>query len=195
VRSSANKDRRKHAASEQSSEAIHELTLPLGTEPEPAAVPPKSDRPRRPSADPAPKAPQPPQEVLDSAVGPDFGATLRRLRERKGLSIHELATTTRISARWIAALEQEKFDQLPAAVFATGYVRNLARALGIDPAELLSLYRSQRQSQDAAMLTGASGGDRFETAMRQRKYLVVTVLAVLVGVLALLAIVVQRRQS
>lgn len=128
-------------------------------------------------------------------VGPEFGATLRKLREKKGLSIHELATTTRISARWIAALEQEKFDQLPAAVFATGYVRNLARALGIDPDELLSRYRTQRQSQDAAMLTGASGGDRFETAMRQRIYLVITVLTVLVGLIALIAIVIQRRQS
>jgi cytoskeleton protein RodZ len=119
--------------------------------------------------------------------------TLRRARERKAMSIHDLATVTRISARWIAALEQERFEQLPATVFVVGYVRNLARALGVDPSDLLSRYRAQRQTQDAALLTAASGGDRFETAMRQRKYLVFTVLAVAVGLLALLGLLLQRR--
>ena len=119
--------------------------------------------------------------------------TLRRARERKAMSVHDLATLTRISARWIAALEQERFEQLPATVFVVGYVRNLARALGVDPSDLLSRYRAQRQTQDAALLTAASGGDRFETAMRQRKYLVFTVLAVAVGLLALLGLLLQRR--
>ena len=109
------------------------------------------------------------------------------------MSVHDLATLTRISARWIAALEQERFEQLPATVFVVGYVRNLARALGVDPSDLLSRYRAQRQTQDAALLTAASGGDRFETAMRQRKYLVFTVLAVAVGLLALLGLLLQRR--
>ncbi|HMY57029.1 MAG TPA: hypothetical protein PK472_02170, partial [Pseudomonadota bacterium] len=47
MRSSANKDRRKHAASEQSSEAIHELTLPLSVEPEPAPGPAPPTAPAR----------------------------------------------------------------------------------------------------------------------------------------------------
>jgi len=111
------------------------------------------------------------------------------------MSIHDLAALTRISARWIAALEQERFDQLPATVFVVGYVRNLARALGVEPNDLLTRYRTQRQSQDAALLTAASGGDRFETAMRQRKYLVITLLAVAVGLIALLAIFLQRRPA
>ncbi len=196
MRSSANKDRRKHAASEESSEAIHELTLPLTEAPEPQ--PPKPERPRRPTAEPTVKSarlPAPALEVAEPTNEPDFGTVLRRAREVKGQTIHELANITRISARWIAALEQEKFEQLPATVFVTGYVRNLARALGIDPDDLLSRYRARRETQDAAHLTGTSGSDRFESAMRQRKYLVFTVLAVLVGVVALLALVIQRRQS
>ena len=92
-------------------------------------------------------------------------------------------------------MEQERFEQLPATVFVVGYVRNLARALGVDPADLLTRYRSQRQTQDAALLTAGSGSDRFETAMRQRKYLVFTVLAVVVGLVAMLALFLQRRQG
>lgn len=196
MRSSANKDRRKNAASEQSSEAVHELTLPLTEAPEPLIT--KPERPRRPPAEPVskqPRPPAPPVEVLEPSQEADFGTALRRARELKGQTIHELANITRISARWIAALEQEKFDQLPATVFVTGYVRNLARALGIDPDDLQNRYRAQRETQEAANLTGTGGSDRFESAMRQRIFLAFTVLAVLVGVVALLVFVFQRRQS
>ena len=173
MRSQGGKDRRKAAAAERAEEAVHELPSP-----------PRSG-----------EVEHGPAKVVDVPVQPQFGVTLKRARERKGLSIHDLAAVTRISARWIAALEQERFEQLPATVFVVGYVRNLARALGVDPAELLTRYRSQRQTQDAALLTAGSGSDRFETAMRQRKYLVFTVLAVVVGLVAMLALFLQRRQS
>ncbi len=175
MRSQGGKDRRKAAAAERAEEAVHELPIP-----------PRSGEV---------EVEHGPAKVVDVPVQPQFGVTLKRARERKGLSIHDLAAVTRISARWIAALEQERFEQLPATVFVVGYVRNLARALGVDPAELLTRYRSQRQTQDAALLTAGSGSDRFETAMRQRKYLVFTVLAVVVGLVAMLALFLQRRQS
>ncbi len=173
VRTQGGKERRKAAVAERAEEAVHELPIP----PRAGEVQVEHGPP------------------VDVPVQPQFGLTLKRARERKGLSIHDLAALTRISARWIAALEQERFEQLPATVFVVGYVRNLARALGVDPADLLTRYRSQRQTQDAALLTAGSGSDRFETAMRQRKYLVFTVLAVVVGLVAMLALFLQRRQG
>ncbi|MBP8196116.1 MAG: helix-turn-helix domain-containing protein [Deltaproteobacteria bacterium] len=204
MRSQASKDRRKATATDSSEGAVHALPLltPIAeSQPEPSPPtppPPPAERARRAAEEPAPplrtvRPPAPPVDSTEPLEQPQFGVTLRRARERKAMSVHDLATLTRISARWIAALEQERFEQLPATVFVVGYVRNLARALGVDPSDLLSRYRAQRQTQDAALLTAASGGDRFETAMRQRKYLVFTVLAVAVGLLALLGLLLQRR--
>jgi cytoskeletal protein RodZ len=65
------------------------------------------------------------------------GDTLRNARERSGASISEVASTTGINARHIAAMEENRFDALPARVYARAYLRNYARFLDIDPVPLL----------------------------------------------------------
>lgn len=202
MRGQGGKERRKAAAAEQSDEAVHELPATgRSTDSQDDQAAPAKDKERSRRGHSA--AEQAARGGKAQASAPEsvelqpvrFGATLTQARERKGMSIHDVAALTRISARWIAALEQERFEQLPAAVFVVGYVRNLARALGVDSDDLLSRYRAQRQTQDAALATAGSGADRFETAMRQRKSLIFTIFAVAVGVLALLALFLQRRPT
>lgn len=127
------------------------------------------------------------------AQGPHFGTVLRTARESKALSVHEVASITRISARWISALEQERFEQLPAAVFVVGYVRNLARALSLSPDDLVARYRAQRDSQEAASQQLSHGTERLEQAMRQRKFLFLTLAALALGTLALVFLYFHRR--
>ncbi len=69
---------------------------------------------------------------------PDIGATLRNARIQRGLSIEQAAQDTRISARFIEALEAERFDSLPAPVYVRGFLRSYASYLRLDPAPLLA---------------------------------------------------------
>ncbi len=66
-----------------------------------------------------------------------IGVTLRSARIQRGLSIEQVAQDTRISARFIEALEDDAFDELPAPVYVRGFLRSYANYLKVDPTPLL----------------------------------------------------------
>lgn len=74
-----------------------------------------------------------------------FGVLLRRARERRGLSMQDVARVTRISDKWLPALEEARLDHLPAPVFVSGYVRSYARVVGLDEGDLLDRYHALNQ--------------------------------------------------
>jgi cytoskeletal protein RodZ len=81
-----------------------------------------------------------------------FGEKLRQQRERRGLSLDAISTTTKISTRMLRAIEDEHFDQLPGGVFNKGFVRAYARQVGLNEEEAVTDYldalrESQIQSQ------------------------------------------------
>jgi cytoskeleton protein RodZ len=68
-----------------------------------------------------------------------IGSTLQQERLRQGLSLEEIAARTRISRRFLQAIEVEDFASLPGAVFTRNFVRQFTVTLGMDPAPLLAL--------------------------------------------------------
>jgi len=68
------------------------------------------------------------------------GAVLRRIRESCGASLDEVAEITKISKRYIASLEENDFEGLPAAVYVRGFVSEYARVLCLDPARVAQSY-------------------------------------------------------
>jgi hypothetical protein len=62
---------------------------------------------------------------------------LRSTRERRGITVEQVAQDTRISLRFIEALEEEQFDELPAPVYVRGFLRSYANYLKLDPQPLL----------------------------------------------------------
>ena len=62
----------------------------------------------------------------------EIGNTLREARSRRGLELPAVERETRIRARYLAALEQERFDLLPARAYAKGFLRVYADFLGLD---------------------------------------------------------------
>jgi len=70
----------------------------------------------------------------------NFGERLKRERELREVSLKEITTTTRIGPRYLEALENEEWDKLPGGVFNRGFVRAIARYLGLDEENLLSEY-------------------------------------------------------
>lgn len=69
-----------------------------------------------------------------------FGEYLKQAREKKGFSLERLASQTRIPERHLHALESDDFGNLPAKVFAKGFVRSYAKALGLNEEEALQRF-------------------------------------------------------
>lgn len=62
----------------------------------------------------------------------DVGAQMVRLREQFGLTPQEVSERLHIRARYIAAIEEGRYEQMPGAVYARGYVHSYAEFLGMD---------------------------------------------------------------
>jgi transcriptional regulator with XRE-family HTH domain len=78
-------------------------------------------------------------EMMTPSPGP--GSTLRRGRESRGLSLAEVATSTKIGPRYLAALEEDApLDDFPAPIFARLFLREYAGHLGLDDRELLRAF-------------------------------------------------------
>ena len=71
------------------------------------------------------------------------GSRLRRAREEAGLSVAALAADTRISQRQIEAIEAGNYAALPGRTYAVGFSRSLARAVGLDEAEIAIAARAE----------------------------------------------------
>ncbi|HYL76992.1 MAG TPA: helix-turn-helix transcriptional regulator [Bryobacteraceae bacterium] len=65
---------------------------------------------------------------------------LTRSRKKAGLSLEEIADVTKISLRFLRAIESEEFEKLPGGIFTTSYIRQYAVAIGYDETELLAHY-------------------------------------------------------
>ena len=66
-----------------------------------------------------------------------FGPWLRRQREIREIDLQEIADRTKISVRYLKAMEQDRFDLLPGTVFARGFLREYARYVGLSPDEVV----------------------------------------------------------
>lgn len=69
-----------------------------------------------------------------------FGALLKRERELREVSLNELTVKTRVPAKFLEALENEDWSKLPGGVFNRGFVRAIARYLGLGEEHLLAEY-------------------------------------------------------
>lgn len=129
-----------------------------------------------------------------------FGLELKRTREQRGVSLDDIARETRLSKRYLVALENEAIGKLPGGAYNRAYLRNYAAFLGLDAEPLLREYVAEEarhiqseQDQLAAMnraierrgttLVGqASGGS--DESLASRRF---GVLAVSVATLSLIA--------
>jgi cytoskeleton protein RodZ len=69
-----------------------------------------------------------------------FGDSLKREREKRGITLDDVSLSTKIGLRMLRALEEEKFEQLPGGIFNKGFVRAYARHLGIDEEQAVADY-------------------------------------------------------
>ena len=89
-----------------------------------------------------------------------FGETLRKEREKRGVTLESVSEGTKIGTRFLRALEAGQFDQLPGGVFNKGFVRAYARHVGLDEEKTLAdfMAASGQGAPDPAETTGKMAG-------------------------------------
>ena len=83
-----------------------------------------------------------------------FGEELKREREIRGISLKEISDATKISKRFLEAIERNDHKTLPAPVFTRGFVREYARYLGLNAEDVVNRYNF-----------AAAGDDRIEKSI------------------------------
>jgi cytoskeletal protein RodZ len=95
----------------------------------------------------APGRRQPPWGKPSEPETASFGDWLRRQREMREISLRDIADRTKISLRYLEAMEEDRFDLLPAPIFAKGFLREYARYVGLSPDEVVNHYLAVQQQQ------------------------------------------------
>ena len=80
------------------------------------------------------------QEVKELAPSTGLGAVLRNEREKKGLTLDQVASITKLRVKIVEAIENETWGDLPPPVFVRGFIRSYAKVLDLDGTELLHLH-------------------------------------------------------
>lgn len=87
---------------------------------------------------------------MEGGAGPGairIGDALADARERAGLDIGEVEQRTKIRAKYLRALEEERWEELPSAAYAKGFLRTYAGVLDLDAELLVDEYRRQVEAR------------------------------------------------
>ncbi|MFL5308211.1 MAG: helix-turn-helix domain-containing protein [Polyangia bacterium] len=106
---------------------------------------------RRPSAPMSPTEER--AETSEMAVDADAeitGEFLRKIRQSRGIELGDISQRSKISERYLRALEEERFAEMPAVVYVRGYVMEYARALRLDPVRVTEGYLARFRKNAAA---------------------------------------------
>jgi len=71
------------------------------------------------------------------------GAALKRMREARGMSLREIAATSKVGVRFLQYMEEDRVAMLPAPVYLRGFLQEYARIVGLDPRRVADSYLSR----------------------------------------------------
>jgi cytoskeleton protein RodZ len=83
----------------------------------------------------------------------DFGKTLREARERRGVTLRQIASATKLSVSQLEALERNDVAKLPGGIFSRGIVRSYAAQVGLDPEKAIQDFIAHF-AHDEAVVAG-----------------------------------------
>lgn len=72
----------------------------------------------------------------------ELGQLLKKSRLEQGISLDQLQETTKIRKRYLEAIEVGDYKALPGNFYVRAFIKSYAEAVGLDPAEVLSMYRN-----------------------------------------------------
>jgi cytoskeleton protein RodZ len=80
---------------------------------------------------------------MENPLQPTVGTLLKNRRQDLGLSLAEVAERTHIRRAYLEALEADHFEALPGDAYKSGFLRNYAGTLGLEPGSVLRQWREQ----------------------------------------------------
>lgn len=116
----------------------------------------------------------------------DFGGKLRQAREGRGISLRQIAATTKISVAALEALERNDVSKLPGGIFSRSFVRSYAIEVGLDPERTLAEFLD-RFADEPPPATPVVQVPEAELAFERRKQLAARVFLAAVVVMIVLS--------
>ena len=87
---------------------------------------------------------------------------LTTIRRNRGVSLEQIAESTKISIRSLEAIEQGEFRRLPGGIYNTSYIRQYAKAIDYDEAALLAYYHREMAQADGTPAPGSKSNGMFD---------------------------------
>lgn len=132
-----------------------------------------------------------------------IGEQLRLAREERGIPLREISDQTRISVRYLEAIETNDYKRLPGGIFNRSFVRAYARYVGYDEKEAIEAYtrylREQGDTSDEVTTTPMHSKVYTDTPATRSPALTVFLAVIILAVLTLIALAalywVQKRSA
>ncbi|WP_003541287.1 helix-turn-helix domain-containing protein [Desulfotomaculum nigrificans] len=101
-----------------------------------------------------------------------IGETLRKARTEKGYSLEFLEESTKIRAKYLEALENEKFDVLPGQVYAKAFLRTYAKYLNLDVDEIMAEFNQRQNKEEPVEVSAPEPEPQINGSSKKWRYLV-----------------------
>src|SRR4051812_37446945 len=118
----------------------------------------------------------------------NFGNTFKKAREHRGLTFAQIADETRISTRFLEAIENEDFQLLPGGIFNRGFIRTYALRVGVDPDAAVREYEQLLNTQQPEPSIPAAIPQLPNDSQRQKTFYPVAIAALAVAILIFYAL-------
>jgi cytoskeleton protein RodZ len=110
------------------------------------------------------------------------GARLREAREKRGVSLRQIANTTRISVMSLEALERSDLSRLPGGIFTRAFIRAYAQEVGLDPDRTIQDFVAELPSESVAATAHPASVEDGEKLESDRKAVATAIRLMLVSV-------------
>jgi len=92
---------------------------------------------------------------------------LATIRRNRGISLQQIAESTKISVRSLEAIERGDFRKLPGGIYNTSYIRQYAKAIDYDESAILAVYHRQMTPEETFASTPKRSFNGFRPASSQ----------------------------
>ena len=119
----------------------------------------------------------------------DFGGKLRQARERRGVSLRQIATSTKIAVAALEALERNDISKLPGGIFTRAFVRSYASEVGLDPEETVREFLERFEHAPAPAVAGSAPVPDEESSFESQQRMASVVLKLIVIAVPLIGVI------